>query len=298
MEIPFLSNNSFGSFGDIPGGNFSLKGQQGNSSFIPDSGDISDNFPGDSLSLGSFSQMPQLDLLEALDELMEMLMKFFTSLLRKLGLDSKLPGSDEFAGFGLDGSMPFSSGDQGSIDQEYFNNDLDGSMPYSPGDEGSDQGGDSFIPEESVNAGQYSKSSNGDSEGPANGKYDPIIEKYAKQYGVDPAVIKAIIAQESQGDSHAVSPAGAVGLMQVKPETASELLGRHVTAEELKNDPELNIKVGTMYFAKLMEEKGSLEDALGAYNQGPYADWRSTSEGTHYVSVITNALDSGTLPQW
>lgn len=105
------------------------------------------------------------------------------------------------------------------------------------------------------------------------------------------------MAKESQGNPDAVSYAGAVGLMQVKPETASEVLGRPVTAEELK-DPEFNIMVGTMYYAKLKREKGSTEDALGAYNQGPNADWRSIPESVEYVDTLTTCLRNGTLPTW
>jgi len=138
-----------------------------------------------------------------------------------------------------------------------------------------------------------------DRPGPAGGKWDDLIEKYAAKYGVDPNVIKAIMAKESQGDPSLVSWAGAAGLMQVKPETASELLGRPVTMEELLNNPELNIEVGVKYFAKMLEAKGgNLEDALGAYNQGPNANWRSINESVDYVDKIMSALRNGTLPTW
>ncbi|NRF67833.1 transglycosylase SLT domain-containing protein [Aquincola sp. S2] len=134
--------------------------------------------------------------------------------------------------------------------------------------------------------------------GPAGGQYDDAINSAAAKHGMDPEVIKCVMAKESQGDPNATSSAGAVGLMQVKPETASELLGRPVTAEELKSNPELNIEVGTMYLKKMMDEKGSLEDALGGYNQGPNADWRSIPESQNYVQEIMDALGSGSLPSW
>lgn len=138
-----------------------------------------------------------------------------------------------------------------------------------------------------------------DREGPAGGKWDDLIEKYAEKYGVDPNVIKAIMAKESQGDPSLISWAGAVGLMQVKPGTASEMLGREVTADELIRNPELNIEAGIKYFAKMLADKGgNLEDALGAYNQGPGANWRSIPESVDYVEKIMAALRNGTLPTW
>lgn len=135
-------------------------------------------------------------------------------------------------------------------------------------------------------------------DGPANGKYDAMINEAAEKYGVDPNVLKCLMAKESQGNPYAVSSAGAVGLMQIKPETASEMAGRPVSAEELKNNPELNIELGTKYFAKMLREKGNLEDALGAYNQGPNANWRSIPESIDYVNSIMTALRNGTLPHW
>ncbi len=135
-------------------------------------------------------------------------------------------------------------------------------------------------------------------QGPSGGSYDDLIEKYAAQYGISPAVAKAVMAKESQGNSDAVSWAGAAGLMQVKPGTASEVAGRTVSEEELRADPELNIRLGIAYLAKMMREKGNLEDALGAYNQGPNANWRAIAESQEYVRTITASLRTGTLPTW
>ncbi|TQV65656.1 lytic transglycosylase domain-containing protein [Exilibacterium tricleocarpae] len=135
-------------------------------------------------------------------------------------------------------------------------------------------------------------------QGPGDGEYDAIVEKYAQQYGIDSAVMKSLMAKESQGDTNAVSSAGAVGLLQLKPATASEMAGRQISAEALKQDPELNIQLGTAYLARMIDEKGSLEDALGAYNQGPNADWRSSAEGRDYVKSIMESLQTGQLPSW
>lgn len=136
-------------------------------------------------------------------------------------------------------------------------------------------------------------------QGPAGGKYDDLIEKHANQHGIDPAIMKSLMAKESQGDPNAVSSAGAVGLLQIKPETAREIANDPtISAEDLK-DPELNIELGTKYFAKMLAEKnGNLEDALGAYNQGPNAHWQSIPESQDYVASIMESLRTGTLPTW
>ena len=68
--------------------------------------------------------------------------------------------------------------------------------------------------------------------------------------------------------------------------------------EELKNNPELNMELGAKYFAKMLKEKGSVEDALGAYNQGPNANWQSIPESQDYVKSIMEAYKGGTLPTW
>ncbi|MEI2284329.1 phage tail tape measure protein [Paenibacillus polysaccharolyticus] len=96
------------------------------------------------------------------------------------------------------------------------------------------------------------------------GKYANFINKYAQQYNVDPNMIAAIIQTESGFNPSAKSPAGAVGLMQLMPDTAKGL--------GVKNslDPEQNIKGGTQYFSdQLVRFKGNVKHALAAYNAGP-----------------------------
>jgi hypothetical protein len=91
----------------------------------------------------------------------------------------------------------------------------------------------------------------------------PSILKYGKEYGINPRVIRAVIAIESSFNPRAHSGAGACGLMQVMPSTA-RMMG-------VKNywDPESNIKAGTKYLASLLEEFEDLPTALAAYNAGP-----------------------------
>ena len=89
-----------------------------------------------------------------------------------------------------------------------------------------------------------------------------LIDASAKKYRVDPAIIAAIIEQESGGNPNAVSRAGAIGLMQLMPGTARGLgVDPH--------DPAQNIDGGTRYFLYQYRTFGSIEKALAAYNAGP-----------------------------
>jgi soluble lytic murein transglycosylase-like protein len=94
--------------------------------------------------------------------------------------------------------------------------------------------------------------------------YQPIIQKVAHHYEVDPALVKAIIMAESAYDPRAVSQRGALGLMQLMPSTAQSL----GVADGF--DPEHNITAGVRYFRQLMDlvaDDPAL--ALAAYNAGP-----------------------------
>ncbi len=128
------------------------------------------------------------------------------------------------------------------------------------------------------------------------GRYDALIAQAARRRGLDPKLLKAVIAAESGFDPQARSPRGAVGLMQVMPATAAEL-GIHGPL----TDPAVNIAAGAAYLAVLRKAAlarfgpAAAADPLwlrrrivAAYNGGPKAlsgrGWRQ--ETRLYVDKV------------
>ncbi len=95
-------------------------------------------------------------------------------------------------------------------------------------------------------------------------EFEEIISQAADQYSLDPDLIKAIIHTESGGIPDIRSPKGAIGLMQLMPDTVSSLAVLDLS------DPSTNIWAGTRYLSQLLKKfKGDLVLALAAYNAGP-----------------------------
>ena len=112
-----------------------------------------------------------------------------------------------------------------------------------------------------------------------------LVDYYASYYQVDPILIRLIMEQESGFDPLALSPAGAIGLMQLMPDTA------WVLGVEDPWDPEENIEGGVRYFADQVDRFGQIDLALAAYNAGPGAveKWGGVPpypETVDYVSKI------------
>jgi soluble lytic murein transglycosylase len=90
----------------------------------------------------------------------------------------------------------------------------------------------------------------------------------------EPALIHAIIRQESMFDAGAVSPSGALGLMQLMPATARSVAGKlkvkRFRPAQLTQDPRFNVTLGSDYLADLIDHfNGSYVMAIGGYNAGP-----------------------------
>jgi soluble lytic murein transglycosylase len=103
-------------------------------------------------------------------------------------------------------------------------------------------------------------------------RHEDIIRQQAERFDLDPALIAAIINQES-GFSDETSHAGARGLMQITPATADTIEtlsgGETFVYDDLSN-PDLNIRYGTFYFRHLLDRfEGNEVAALAAYNGGP-----------------------------
>ncbi|CAA6808269.1 MAG: Lytic transglycosylase [uncultured Thiotrichaceae bacterium] len=95
-------------------------------------------------------------------------------------------------------------------------------------------------------------------------KHRRTIQVYSRVYGVEEALVHAIIKNESCYQKKAKSPVGAIGLMQLMPGTAKDM--------KISNpwDPEQNIQGGVKYISQMLSQfKGNKKHALAAYNAGP-----------------------------
>ncbi len=123
--------------------------------------------------------------------------------------------------------------------------------------------------------------------------FDGLIRRIALSEGVDPQLIRGIVQVESQYNPRARSSKGAMGLMQLMPETAT-LMGIRDPW-----DPQENITAGTRYFSSLMKRyRGDIAKALAAYNAGPgavdsYNGIPPYQETREYVKNVLAILNGG-----
>ncbi len=97
----------------------------------------------------------------------------------------------------------------------------------------------------------------------AGGSYDPAIFQASEQFAVDPDLVRSVIKVESNYNFRAVSPKGALGLMQLMPGTAREL------GVVDPFDPAANIQGGVLYLRQMLDAlEGDLPLSLAAYNAG------------------------------
>jgi soluble lytic murein transglycosylase len=119
-------------------------------------------------------------------------------------------------------------------------------------------------------------------------EYEQVIRAYAEERRLDPTLVAAVIYAESRFDPNVVSDAGAVGLMQVLPETgrfiARSTGGTGFVEADLR-DPDVNVRYGTWLLDYLRRRyDGDVETALAAYQAGPanVDEWRRTGSGIQF----------------
>jgi soluble lytic murein transglycosylase len=115
-------------------------------------------------------------------------------------------------------------------------------------------------------------------------EFGDLLQLKAREEHLDPALVAALIWQESTFDPSAVSVAGARGLMQLVPRTGRSLARRLGIKyrENVLHDPEVGLELGTFYFREVLNSFGGrLERALAAYNAGPgrVSAWSSARPG-------------------
>jgi len=110
-------------------------------------------------------------------------------------------------------------------------------------------------------------------------RYGQIVRTHAKNYGLDPSLLAAVIYTESKFNPGARSGAGAIGLMQLLPDTARGIAVRTGGSAFVVGDllvPELNIRYGAWYLRHLLNRYNDERTALAAYHagQGNVDRWR------------------------
>lgn len=102
-------------------------------------------------------------------------------------------------------------------------------------------------------------------------RFGPLFVRAAERHGLNPALLLGVAKQESRFTPGVRSAVGAVGLLQLMPETAAELAGRPLSGEELE-DPARNTELGSLYLRRMLDQwQGDPLLAVASYNAGPGA---------------------------
>jgi soluble lytic murein transglycosylase len=118
-------------------------------------------------------------------------------------------------------------------------------------------------------------------------RYEQIVRGHARNYSLDPALLAAVIYQESKFKADARSGSGAIGLMQLLPATAKGIAlhtgGTAFRVDDLY-DPELNVRYGAWYLRHLLRKYRDERIALAAYNAGQdnVDRWRRDGGGIRF----------------
>lgn len=121
-------------------------------------------------------------------------------------------------------------------------------------------------------------------------RYEQIVRGHARNYSLDPALLAAVIYQESKFKADARSSSGAIGLMQLLPDTAKGIAlhtgGSRFRVEDLYN-PEINVRYGSWYLRHLLKKYGHEQTALAAYNAGQdnVDRWRRAGRGIQFAET-------------
>jgi soluble lytic murein transglycosylase-like protein len=128
--------------------------------------------------------------------------------------------------------------------------------------------------------------------------YATFIAEAAQRFGIPAAWIRAVMRSESRGDRRAVSSTGAMGLMQIMPETWAALRARYGFGRD-PFDPHDNILAGAAFLREMHDRYGS-PGFLAAYNAGPgrYEDYRDRhrplpAETVAYVAALVPLVGGG-----
>ena len=121
-------------------------------------------------------------------------------------------------------------------------------------------------------------------------RYSEYVRFHARDNGLDPALLAAVIYQESKFKANARSPSGAIGLMQLLPDTAQGI-ALHTGGTAFRVDdlyvPELNVRYGAWYLRHLLRKYGDERTALAAYNAGQdnVDRWRRAGRGIQFAET-------------